>query len=48
MENTLQNDGKNSSTEIFFVTDYPQKFDELGSHFWGRKLNNVTHISLSQ
>ena len=30
----------------FFVTDYPQKFDELGSRFLGRKLNNVTHISL--
>ena len=30
----------------YFVTDYPQKFDELGSRFLGRKLNNVTHISL--
>ena len=30
----------------FFVTDYPQKFDELGSRFLGRKLNNVTHISV--
>ena len=30
----------------FFVTDYPQKFDKLGSRFLGRKLNNVTHISL--
>ena len=30
----------------FFVTDYPQKFDELGSRFLGRKLNNVKHISL--
>ena len=30
----------------FFVTDYPQRFDELGSRFLGRKLNNVTHISL--
>ena len=30
----------------FFVTDYPQKFDELGSRFLGRKLNDVTHISL--
>ena len=43
---------ENSSNTLpkiqFFVTDYPQKFDELGSHFWGRKLNNVTHISLSQ
>ena len=30
----------------FFVTDYPQKFDELGSRFLGRKLNDVKHISL--
>ena len=30
----------------FFVTDFPQKFDELGSRFLGRKLNHVTHISL--
>ena len=30
----------------FFVTDYPQRFDDLGSRFLGRKLNNVTHISL--
>ncbi len=41
---------ENSSTVSrsvqFFVTDYPQKFDELGSRFLGRKLNNVTHISL--
>ena len=30
----------------FFVTDYPQKFDELGGRFLGRKLNNVSQISL--
>ena len=30
----------------YFVTDYPQKFDELGSRFLGRKLNNVKLISL--
>ena len=32
----------------FFVTDDPQRFDELGSHFWGGKLNNIAHISLLQ
>ena len=30
----------------YFVTDFPRKFDELGSRFLGRKLNHVTHISL--
>ena len=35
-----------SSSVQFFVTDYPQKFDELGSRFLGRKLINVTHISV--
>ena len=30
----------------FFVSDFPQKFDELGSRFLGRKLYDVQHISL--
>jgi len=30
----------------YFVTDFPQKFDELGSRFLGRQLNNVIHISI--
>jgi glutamate racemase len=46
MENNLQNDGKNSRPEAFFVTDFPQKFDELGSQFLGRPLTNVHHIKL--
>ena len=41
---------ENSSTSFsetkFFVTDFPQKFDELGSLFLGRKLKGVQHISL--
>ena len=31
----------------FYVTDFPQKFDELGSLFLGRKIENIEHISLS-
>ncbi len=46
MENNLQNDGKNSQSEAFYVTDFPQKFDELGSQFLGRSLTNVHHIKL--
>ena len=41
-----ENSSNVSRSVKFFVTDYPQKFDELGSRFLGRKLNNVTHISL--
>ena len=46
LENNLQNDGKNPPTEVFFVTDFPQKFDKLGSQFLGRTLTNVHHIKL--
>jgi len=46
IENNLQNDSKNPPTEAFFVTDFPQKFDELGSQFLGRTLTNVHHIKL--
>ena len=46
VENNLQNDGKNPPTEVFFVTDFPQKFDKLGSQFLGRTLTNVHHIKL--
>ncbi|SVB13007.1 uncharacterized protein METZ01_LOCUS165861 [marine metagenome] len=45
-KNNCENSSVVSRSVQFFVTDYPQKFDELGSRFLGRKLNNVTHISL--
>jgi len=46
IENNLQNDSTNPKVEAFFVTDLPQKFDELGSQFLGRSLKNVNHIKL--
>ena len=46
MKNNCKSSLDTSRSIQFFVTDYPQKFDELGSRFLGRKLNNVTHISL--
>jgi glutamate racemase len=46
LENNLQNDGGHSSTEAFYVTDFPQKFNNLGSKFLGRTLTNVHHIKL--
>ncbi len=30
----------------YFVTDYPQKFDDLGSQFLGKKISNVELVSL--
>ena len=44
-ENNLQNDDKNASTETFFVTDFPQKFDKIGSQFLGRTLTNIHYIT---
>ena len=46
MKKNCESSSDVSQSVQFFVTDYPQKFDELGSRFLGRKLNNVTHISL--
>ena len=44
--NKIQNDSKKKSKTEFFVTDYPHKFDELGSRFLGRSLENIKLISL--
>ena len=30
----------------FYVTDFPQKFDEIGGKFLERKIENVKHITL--
>jgi len=44
-KNNKNNSGSHQSVQ-FFVTDFPKKFDELGSRFLGRQLNNVIHISI--
>ena len=41
-----ENSSSTSQSVKYFVTDFPQKFDELGSRFLGRQLNNVTHIPI--
>ena len=46
IDNKIQNQRTNSHSEAFFVTDFPQKFDELGSQFLGRRLTNIYHIKL--
>ena len=44
--NKLINISTDGGNIKFYVSDLPQKFDDLGSRFLGRKLNNVTYISL--
>jgi glutamate racemase len=49
LEFLLNNNCETSSDSPFvkfFVSDFPQKFDELGGGFLGRKLHDVQHISL--
>ena len=45
-----KNNCKNKSGSLgetrFYVTDFPQKFDELGSRFLGRNMEYIEHISL--
>lgn len=44
LKNNLLNKISLNKKNDFFVSDYPQKFDELASRFLGRKLNNVNHV----
>ena len=45
-KNLLLNNNQTVTSVDFYVSDFPQKFDELGSRFLGRKLNDVKQISL--
>lgn len=40
------NNSKKTQTIKYFVSDLPQKFDEIGSRFLGYQLNDVTHINI--
>ena len=42
--NNLSATSKVQDTQ-FFISDFPQKFHELGSRFLGRELKNISHIS---
>ena len=44
--NNLLNANKSKGTTKFYITDLPQRFDDIGSQFLGRKLNLVEHISI--
>jgi len=45
-ENSYNNDSGSPAETRFYVTDYPQKFDELGSRFLKRNMQHVEHVSL--
>ena len=45
-KNKCDNVTKKSNETRFYVTDFPQRFDELGSCFLERELKTVEHISL--
>jgi len=40
------NNNNNMVETKFYVTDFPQKFDEIGGKFLERKIENVNHITL--
>jgi len=44
--NNCENTSGISCKTKFYVTDFPQKFDEIGGKFLGRKIENVNHITL--
>ena len=44
--NNCKNNLKSPDETRFYVTDYPQKFDELGSNFLKRKMQHVEHVFL--
>ena len=46
-KNSCKNNSGSPGETRFYVTDLPQKFDELGSRFLGRKMDHVKHVSLS-
>ena len=42
--NNLMNTSPNKTTIEFYVSDDPQKFNDLGSRFFGTKFNNVQYL----
>ena len=46
-KNSCKNDSESPGETRFYVTDFPKKFDDLGSRFLGRKMKHVEHVSLN-
>lgn len=47
-QNQLQNKEKNKQDDLFFVSDIPQKFEEIGSRFLGYPLENVQRVDFEK
>lgn len=47
-ENNLLNKGGKKDDDEFYVSDIPQKFEEIGSRFLGAPLKNVKRIDLEE
>ena len=45
IKQNIENSINSEPSVKFYVTDFPQKFDELESRFLGRHLKNVSHIN---
>jgi len=45
-ENNLLNNSNSSPKREFFVTDYPEKFREVGERFLGQPIENITKIAI--
>ena len=48
IETGLLNDSGKDAQDKFFVSDIPMKFEEIGSRFLGKKLENVERIDFEQ
>jgi glutamate racemase len=47
-QNDLHNKGSKKADDLFFVSDIPQKFEEIGSRFLGEPLQNVQRIDFEE
>lgn len=47
-KNNLQNSGNKKDKDLFFVSDIPQKFEEIGSLFLGEPLENVHRVDFEE
>ena len=48
LQSDLLNKGQRESDDLFFVSDIPQKFEEIGSRFLGASLLNVQRIDFDR
>ena len=47
-QNNLQNKANKKADDLFFVSDIPQKFEEIGSRFLGEPLKNILRVDFEE